>query len=317
MFNHDSGLTPLQCLLAEQASGLRAYMGLHHPQLARPHPYRLKVLPILSNGRADEQANFLANLAVALQRQGRKVLILDVAHGQVGAQLGLASGDDLDAWLRGSSSLGQLLRKSQEQVCVLSAASALNPLRSPHSNVSRLGLALLELAHFDLCLALAPWRVLHCLTSLDAQGVWIMSQAHPAALLKTYQSIKSLASHTALKKLSVFYSNLPNQEQGERTHDCLRQTLAQFTNIDLAFAGGSEGDPMMCSAQGLQGSVFSSAPHSTLAQSFTKIAETISWSSLPTILPQQHRASGSQDAFPFAKQTIASAPVSALVARHC
>lgn len=247
--------------LIDQAHGLR----LHRPVSAPA------VIPVLANGRDPDQAAVLAHLAVAMQRQGYKVLLLDADRALLASALGVAIRYDLGHWMNRECRLDQVIRPSAEGPLVVSAAAALERAMQASDPQRLLAECLGVLGDIDVCFVVAPAEGLRQLLGPMLSRVWMISATDTTAMTVTYARIKAATQQGLQGCFHLIYNRASDVAQCEQAHAGLQQTVQRFTRARLVFGGAVPLDPLMQANTAQRRTAFSQAPDGPLCGTFEQI----------------------------------------------
>jgi flagellar biosynthesis protein FlhG len=259
-----SGLMFKPSPVTDQAEGLRAMASRNST----------RVIPVLSNPGDPEQSPILAHLAVALHRQGKRVLIIDAGRSLLGSWFGIALRYELSHWLNSECEFQQILKVSTEGVWVMSAAMGLEEMQSSKIHRQKLSRAISSLPRFDVCIVIAPAPGLHQLFEHGMHDLWMITSMESRAPSSTYARIKGIEIQATKKSIHMIYAGVRDAEQCERRHSSLRETVERNSCVDVVFGGAVANDLLMRRAN--------LAPNSGLAMTLEQIAISFSMRALPS-----------------------------------
>jgi MinD-like ATPase involved in chromosome partitioning or flagellar assembly len=253
-------------VINDQAQGLRL--------MARRKSAR--VLPVLSNAGDPEQAPILAHLAMALHRQGQRVLIVDAGRVLLGSWFEIQLKYGLNHWLNSECEFGQVLKVSREGVGVMSAATGLERFQDSPMLHRQFARALSQAPRFDLCIVIAPYESLQQMLGEVLAEIWMITGTQALALASTFTRIKGVKMHASNRKLHMIYGGFCDPEQCERSHLSLVRSAENSRAAKLVFAGAIAKDRLMRQSILERRTIFDHSPNSALALNIEQIASMIS-----------------------------------------
>lgn len=253
----------------DQAAGLRRLVG----------PTQIKVLAITGGKGGVGKTNICANLGLALQRRGRRVMLMD-------GDLGLAN---LDVLLgeRATRTLEHVLNgecELQDAVLDTRFGVRLVPAASGQGELAQLGPgqhAGLVHAFSDL---IAPADLLLVDTAAGlGEGVLTFAEAahhvlvvvcdEPAALTDAYGLIKCLTRRGRCREFQVIANMVADAAAGRRLFDKLARVAGRFLpDARLQYLGHLPLDPFLRRAVQAQTPVIEAFPGSSVSRAFKKLA---------------------------------------------
>jgi len=258
-------------IVADQAEGLRRLL---------QHDY-VRVVAVAGGRQGVGRTTVVVNLAVALARRGRRVLILDeqVGRRSIDAMLDIAGGDDLLHVIRGERTLEQVMRPGPEGVMVAAAAQGLKALAGLDSSredslvraFRRLSAAI-DVVLIDAASDVAGDRLSF---SLAAQEVVLMVSPSAASLTDVYALIKVLSRDFARRQFRILVNRVTDQPEGEAIFTHLAEVAARFLRIQPVLMGCVPKDNQLRQASRLYRPVVDAFPDAPAAAAFRRLAETI------------------------------------------
>ncbi len=251
----------------DQASGLR--------RLFRQDAVR--VVTFASGGKGVGKTAVVANLAAAMARQGKEVLVLDEnTAGNVASVFGATSRFDLYHVVNRDRRLSEVLLHVAPGVRVLPAARAVKKLGK--LAVAEREALLDALTHME-----QPADVILVDTSLDhplgfspfglaAQEAVIVAPATGAAITEAYALIKKVSLGYARRQFRILVNKVKSAADAETIHANLAQVAAQRGVARLDYAGHLPCDEALRHAQRLSQPVVAAYPDSPVAHAFRDLA---------------------------------------------
>lgn len=223
----------------------------------------------------------LANVAVALARQGRSVLLLDQNHGRSAAtaRLGLSPGRDLLEVIERDVALEEILQHGPHGLRVMAGAQAFQLLGSlSPAEEDKLGRAFERLApRLDYLLVDAPAgdAIQAPSLSLASQEVIVMVSPHAESVSRAYSLIQRLSWDFARRRFHILANGVRSDGQGSVLFDNIARTARSFLNLSPEYLGSVPDDDAMRKACKLRQPVASLFPDSPSAMACAMIADTV------------------------------------------
>ena len=251
-------------VVLDQATGLRRLLA----QSA------LRTIAVGSAAPAAGRSVITANLAVALARQGRGVVVLDCApaRGSAGWLLGAQPHADLtDASppgdLRGTLAVGVGGVR-------VARAPALGVARSFESASARLA-QVLETLRDDVDVLLVDARPGDLVWSAAAGELILLAGPGAQAMTESYRLIKRLNIDGGRRRMHILVNRTQSASHADRIFGNLSATSKRFLNLPLEFLGCVPDDERMLRAARLRQLVVEAFPGSECARSVRECADAV------------------------------------------
>ncbi len=258
-------------IVADQAEGLRRLL---------QHDY-VRIVAVIGGRQGVGRTTAVTNIAVALARRGRRVLILDeqVERRNVDSMLGIAGGDDLLQVIRGKRTLAQVMRPGPDGVMVATAAQSLKALAIPdfrrEDNLVRAFRQLSASIDVVLIDALSDVASNQLSFSLAAQEIVLMVSPSTASLTDAYALIKVLSRDFARRQFHILVNRVTNRTEGEAIFANLAGVAARFLRIQPKLVGWVPKDDKLRQASRLRRLVVDAFPDAPAATAFRRLAEAV------------------------------------------
>lgn len=260
----------------DQAEGLRS----SRTAGPRTEP-AIQAIAVASGKGGVGKTNVVANLALALQRRGKRVIVVDADLGlaNLDTLLGLHPRATLRHVLRGECAIREALVGGPGGIQIVPAASGFEEL-TQLTQAQRL--VILDQVDsldgaFDVLLidtgAGISSNVLFFATA--AQETLVVLTPEPTALTDAYALIKILATRYAEHNFTVLVNMARSEWEGRKAFMQLTRVTERFLQVSLRYAGSVPYDPEVPEAVRRQQPVLDLAPASPASRAFEQLAERV------------------------------------------
>ncbi len=238
----------------------------------------IQTIAISSGKGGVGKTNVVANLAISLQRRGRRVLVFDADLGlsNIDVLLGLAPKYNIQHLLRGEKSLEEVLIKGPEGILILPASSGIEEL-TRLNEFQRLRI-LDEFERFNLPIdyllidtgaGISSNVTFFCIA---AQEIIIVITPEPTSLTDAYALIKVLHTRYQEKNFRVLVNSARGADEAIQSYRRLQMVTERFLNISLDYLGYIPSDQAVRRAVRSQDAVVVRSPESPSASAFDNLA---------------------------------------------
>ncbi|MFN3397001.1 MAG: MinD/ParA family protein [Sulfurimicrobium sp.] len=258
-------------IMPDQAEGLRRLLAEDF----------VRIITLTSGKRGAGKTSVLINLAVALARRGKQVMILDEHQGQhsVVGMLGLTPYYSLTHVLRREHTLEQVMLSGPEGIWVVPSGKSIQAL----ANISATDLEWLvtsfaQLAHpVDVVLVDAIAGVAGNVLplSLAAQELVVVVDPQASSMTEAYALIKVLNQGFARRNFHIVVNRVASPEEAGVVFNNMAKVAKHFLKVSLDFMGFVPQDEKMHRATQLGRTVVDAFPASAAARSFRNLAEKV------------------------------------------
>jgi len=252
----------------DQASGLRRMLAGD----------QLRVVTFAAAGEGVGRSHIVANLAAALARQGRTVLVVDenAAQDNIGGLFGIATGHDMLDVIQGRLGLEAVLLDPEPGLRILPAARAVSTLgrlnlRQQDTLLAALGdlqsvpdVILVDAAH-DHPLGCSPF-------ALASPETVVVLSASGAAITAAYALIKRVSQSYGRRHFRILVNKVKAASEADRVFSNLARVAAQRAVATLGFAGYIPVDDALAQSARCLRPVVSAFPDAPSAQAFRGLA---------------------------------------------
>ncbi len=264
----------------DQAAGLRA-SDRPNPQVIRLHPDGAgarRVIAVTSGKGGVGKTQVSSNLAVALARAGKRVLLMDADLGlaSLDLALGVSPRHDLLSVLTGERALDEILVDCPAGVQLIPAC----PGRYDVANLD----AGQRAALWDLVVEVAQdFDVLIIDTGAGigsnavgfasyADDVLLVTTPDPTSLRDAYAMAKVLHRRAGRDKIHVVANQVQSEREGAEIHDRMNGIVRRFLMLELAYLGAIPRDDMVRECVALGQPVVLRHPASLAARAMETLA---------------------------------------------
>ncbi|MGC4028517.1 MAG: MinD/ParA family protein [Steroidobacteraceae bacterium] len=251
-----------------QIAGLRA--------VTQPDP--VQVIAVSGGKGGVGKTSVAVNLATALARAGKRVLVFDGDLGlaNVDVLLGLAPKYTLEHVLDGRCTLEEAAIETPQGFRILPSASGVTRLASL-SSPEHLGIVQafsqlttsLDVLIVDTAAGIADSVRQFCQA---AQHVLVVLRDEPASLTDAYALVKVLRRDHGVRRFQVLANMSRAAGEGESLFRKLERVTSRFLDVVLEYAGEIPDDPLVRKSIREQRSVLQAYPSSPAARAFERLA---------------------------------------------
>lgn len=241
----------------------------------------VRIVTLTSGKRGVGKTCALINLAAALAKRGKRVMILDEHQGEqsVVGMLGLTPYYDLTNVVRRERSLEQVMLSGPEDIMVVPAGKSVQALANlAPADQEYLVRSFAQLAEtVDVVLVDAQAGVAsHLLPpSLAAQELVVVVEPRPASLTDAYALIKVLNQGFARRNFHILVNKAGGAEEGMAIFNNMAEVASRFLKVTLDYMGYVPIEDRMRRAAQLGRSVVDAFPATAAAQAFRALAEVV------------------------------------------
>jgi flagellar biosynthesis protein FlhG len=256
-----------------------------------------QVIGIASGKGGVGKTTVSVNLAVALAKRGRRVMLLDADLGMANAQLalGVQAPFNIGHVLRGEKTLAEIIVDTPQGVRLVPGASGLRDMAALEmTQIAAIISAFSDLDEpvdyllVDVAAGIAP-SVLAFMAACQRRFVVMCEQ--PASIADAYGLIKVMTLEQELDEIYLIPNMVDSHAAGQQLFRRMDDVSTRFLNHNLRYLGSVESDELILAAQRKYKCVTEFAPGSTGAADFRRLAETVDR------LPPLHHANGHMQFF--------------------
>ncbi len=255
--------------IEDQATGLR--------RMVNPEPVR--VIAVTGGKGGVGKTNISANLGVALQELGRRVMLLDADMGlaNLDVVLGLHAEHNLSHVMRGESSLEDIIVTGPKGMKVVPGASGMQHM-AEMSRAENAGLihAFSEVANdVDVLLIDTAAGISDLVISFSraAQEQIVVVCDEPASITDAYAIIKLLNREHGISRFRILANMVKSVQEGRDLYNKMCRVTDQYLDVMLSYMGSIPYDEQLRKAVKSQKPVVEAFPRSRVAQAFKNLAK--------------------------------------------
>lgn len=266
----------------DQAEGLR---NIIKKQEIEAHNQTARVITVTSGKGGVGKTSMSVNLAIQLQRLGKRVVVLDADFGlaNIEIMLGIRPEYNLaDLMFRGKE-IQDIITYGPEEIGFISGGSGINEMANlTRDQVFQLIQKMYELDQYaDVIIVDTGAGIGDSVLEFVAasQEVLLVATPEPTSITDAYALLKLLNRNSSYKKgktvVKMIANQVRNHQDADELFDKLGMVVNKFLNIDIEYLGSIPYDPNMQKAVMRQKPLSVAAPHAAAARSVERIARTL------------------------------------------
>lgn len=259
---------PASKMMFDQAAGLQ------HINRYRP----VRVICVASGKGGVGKTNVSVNLAIALSRQQKSVMLLDADLGlaNVDVLLGLHPTYNLAHVISGERTLEEIILTGPGGIRIIPASSGIKHM-TELSTAESAGMISafselndsLDVLLVDSAAGISDSVITFCRASHD---VIILACDEPASITDAYALIKLLSQNYGVDRFHILANRVPGNREGRELFAKLLKVCDRFLDVTLDFFGVIPEDPQLVRAVQAQRAVVEAFPGSRSASAFQRLA---------------------------------------------
>ena len=258
-------------VLQDQAEGLRRLLAQD----------TVRVVTLTSGRTGVGKTNIVVNLAAALAKRGRRVLVLGEQQGKGSMEtlLGLTARYDLMHVIRREKTLDEVMLRGPEGVDIVSAGNGLRVLgelgQEDQDSLVQSFRQLSKMVDVVLVDAIAGVASNVLPLSLASQEIVIVVSQHPSSIKDAYALIKVLNQNFAMHRFHILASKVRNEQEARALYNNMAEVAVRFLDVSLDFMGYVPFDEKLRQAARICRPVVDGFPAAESARALRDLAETL------------------------------------------
>lgn len=242
-----------------------------------------RVITVTSGKGGVGKTSIAVNLAIQIQRLGKRVIVLDADFGlaNIEVMLGIRPQYSLaDLMFRGKT-LSEIITKGPEEIGFISGGSGIQELaRMTKEQVMYLTQKLVELDSMadviivDTGAGIAD-NVLEFVTA--SSEVLLVATPEPTSITDAYALLKALNRRSGFKRentsIKMISNRVNSEEEGKNLYEKMSVVVDKFLNIQPEFLGMIPQDDLISKAVMIQKPITTAYPNSAAAKALMAIAK--------------------------------------------
>lgn len=239
-----------------------------------------RIITVTSGKGGVGKSNFVVNIAISLQKRGKKVLIFD-------ADMGMGNDDVLMGFLPrynvfdvivGNKTIAEVMIEGPHGVKLLPGGTGVARIEEVETEQREKFIEKLSsLTDLDYIIMDTGAGINRTVLGFVAccEELIIITTPEPTSLTDAYSLIKAVSHFNIKKSAKVVINRIIDDKEGELTFNKFNSAAKKFLNIDLQYLGSIADDKRLVQAVRKQEPFVISYPSSTVAKDVNNIADRI------------------------------------------
>lgn len=240
-----------------------------------------RVVAVTSGKGGVGKTAVVANIAIALARQGRKVLVIDADLGlaNIDVTLGLSPEYNLNHFFKGERSLEEIMVEGPYGLKILPAGSGVQQYTRLDGQLKMRFIEAIDNLQesFDLVLIDTEAGISDNVTyfNVAAQDILVVTTPEPTAITDAYALMKLLSSQYHQKNFLLCVNSVRNGNEGLDVFEKLTMVSGRYLDISIDYLGAVPFDRKMHEAIRAQQVIQDLYPENKVSKAFIALAESL------------------------------------------
>ncbi len=232
-----------------------------------------------------------ANVAIALARLGKKVLIIDAVLGlaNIDVVFGLTPKYNLNHFFAGEKSLQEIVVEGPEGVQLLPGGSGIQSVTRLNSDQKLRFLDAMDAFYgdFDIIIIDTEAGISENVTffNVAAQEILVVTTSDPTAISDAYAIMKVLSTKYHERRFNLVVNSVSDQDEALDVYKKLTHVANRYLDISIAYLGCIPYDKRMREAISRQKVMVELYPKSKINGAFESLAESLT-AVIPNVQPK-------------------------------
>jgi flagellar biosynthesis protein FlhG len=240
---------------------------------------RLRVVSITSGKGGVGKTNIAVNLAIALAKQGKRVMILDadLSLANVNILLGLDAPYDISDLLSGGKELDEIVIHGPFGIKIIPASSGMDGLATLTLPEKLLLLEKfdnfkekIDILLVDTCAGIGSNVIYFTVAS---QEIIVVANPEPTSFANAYSMIKVLSQKYHEKSFQFIVNNARDEQEARKLYETLLSVSQKFLNVSVDYLGFIHNDLNLVRAVKNKKAVLEQYPDSIASRDIESIAQ--------------------------------------------
>jgi len=243
-----------------------------------------RVITVTSGKGGVGKTNVTLNLAIKMQREGKRVVILDADLGLANIEVlfGIIPKSNLLEVVRGQKIITEVITEGPEGIKFISGGSGIQELTNLNElqlNYFIQNLSLLDKMADVILIDTGAGISETVLTFVKtADDVVLVCTPEPTAITDAYAMLKVLKSKSdeEVKNIKLIINSIQSKEEGNEISEKLQNVAEKFLDMTVEDIGRIPFDPMLSKAVKMQRPITLEYPKSQFSKALDKVVENLS-----------------------------------------
>lgn len=228
--------------MLDQAESLRKLVSDKNNELSKKQTSSMKIITVTSGKGGVGKSNFVVNLAVTLQKKGKKVLIFDadLGMGNDDVLLGLYPKYNIFDIIFTTKKIEDIIIEGPCGISLIPGGSGLNKVQELNEKERQLFLKELDsIEDYDYLLMDTGAGVSKDILSFisASEELIVITTPEPTSLTDAYSLIKATDHFKLQTKAKIVVNRAFTKEEGQETFNKMLRAVSRFLKIEIDYLG--------------------------------------------------------------------------------